>query len=93
MPLYRKPDSLTATELKVCVREAYRLAVLSSELSSVETNHLITLGPRAVTYADGRSIVAQMSGVRSESARKQMAYTMLAVGHVLLGLQSSEEVS
>ncbi|MHC5058600.1 MAG: hypothetical protein ACYTKD_28415 [Planctomycetota bacterium] len=93
MPLYRKPDSLTALELKVRVREAYETAVLSSEPSSVETNYLITLGPRSVTYLEGRSIVAQMSDVRSESARKQMAYTMLAVGHVLLDLKASEEMS
>jgi len=93
MPLYRKPDALSALEIKVRVREEYERAVLINEPASVETNALITLGPRTVTYADNRSVLTQMSGCLTRRARLQMAYTMLAVGHIMLGLKTGDEVS
>jgi hypothetical protein len=93
MPLYRSTPALSALELKVRVREEYERLALAQTEDAMEANYLITLGPRVIAYADGRSLLAQMSGVASRAARLQMAYTVLAIGNVMLSLQSSAEVS
>jgi hypothetical protein len=93
MPLYRNTPALSSLELKVRVREEYERVTLSQTEDAMEANDLITLGPRVVTYPDSRSLLAQMSGVQTRAARLQMAYTMLAVGSVMLSLQTEVEAS
>ncbi len=92
MPLYKgNPPEVSLTELRVRVREHYDRAVMSSE-GGVDAIELRQLGPRSISYPDSRTLILQMNGCRTRIARKQMAYTMLAVGATMLEYRAAEEV-
>jgi hypothetical protein len=93
MPLYNASPTVSALELKVRVREQYGKVIRLDQDTPEGAQRLLDMGPRSVDYAEGRSITAQMSGCNSQDARLQMAYTMLAVGRVLLELRAKDEVS
>lgn len=91
--LYRHIPEISELELKVRVSEHYMRALRSNEdADSLLFNELEGLGPRAILFGDDRSIAQQARGLKSKRARKQFAYTHLAIGASLLELLTDEEV-
>jgi hypothetical protein len=93
MTLYRETPEISLNEARVRIGEHYERAVRSNESEDVNVRNLLALGPRSLTHPDDRSTLSQMFGLHSAYARKQMAYTYLAIGATLKALYTDGEVA